>query len=424
MSKIDICISIIQTIKDYLFSTEKLKKHHEKKHFSRKRKLSLFQVILFLIYSSKASMNINISRIRDELPIVFPNVSKQAVSKARQHIKPSLFKDFFDISVSIFYSKLPSRKTWNSYHIFAVDGSKLELPNSKSNFEHFGKMFTTVYKKVYTMALASMIYDVLEDYIVHASIDEYLASERAAAREHLASLKKLNIHKNSIVIFDRGYYSKDFFRFCSAAGFLCLIRLQEGFNFAKSCTGDNTFTLFGDQKQNILDIPIRIIRVTLDNGTEEYLATNITDTKITQSMFKELYFLRWPVETKYKELKISLLIEEFTGATKVSIIQEFFITMLLSNISSLIKKEADEKIADTADESNKYEYQANRNFIIGAIVINLPKILCNVFEVSKINSIYIEAIRCKSQIQPNRSFPRRKNKMRCQKHYGKKKTTR
>ena len=56
-------------------------------------------------------------------------------------------------------------------------------------------------------------------------------------------------------------------------------------------SGDNTFTLFGDQKQNILDIPIRIIRVTLDNGTEEYLATNITDTKITQSMFKELYFL-------------------------------------------------------------------------------------------------------------------------------------
>ena len=33
MSKIDICISIIQTIKDYLFSTEKLKKHHEKKAF-------------------------------------------------------------------------------------------------------------------------------------------------------------------------------------------------------------------------------------------------------------------------------------------------------------------------------------------------------------------------------------------------------
>ena len=110
-------------------------------------------------------------------------------------------------------------------------------------------------------------------------------------------------------------------------------------------------------------------------------------------------------------------------APGVFLIQEFFITMLLSNISSLIKKEADEKIADTADESNKYEYQANRNFIIGAIVINLPKILCNVFEVSKINSIYIEAIRCKSQIQPNRSFPRRKNKMRCQKHYGNKKTT-
>ena len=65
MSKIDICICIIQAIKDYLFSTETLKKHHEKKHFSRKRKLSLFQVIIFLIYFSKASMSINISRIRE-----------------------------------------------------------------------------------------------------------------------------------------------------------------------------------------------------------------------------------------------------------------------------------------------------------------------------------------------------------------------
>ena len=103
-------------------------------------------------------------------------------------------------------------------------------------------------------------------------------------------------------------------------------------------SGDNTFTLFGDQKQNILDIPIRIIRVTLDNGTEEYLATNITDTKITQSMFKEIFNSLYLVSTGQRRKYNSLNIEEFTGATKVSIIQEFFITMLLSNISSLIKK--------------------------------------------------------------------------------------
>lgn len=424
MSRIDICTNIIKFIKGYLSNPHNLKQHHDRKHFSRKRKLSLLQIILFLIYSSKASLNINISRIRDELPIDFPNVSKQAISKARQHIKPSLFKTFFNASVSIFYNKLPSRKTWNGYHIFAVDGSKLELPNSKSNFEFFGKMATTVYKKLFTMALASMIYDVLEDYIVHASIDKYLASERNAAIEHLSTLKALNLHQNSIVIFDRGYYSKNFFRLCSEDGILCLFRLKEDYNFSKICTGDNIFTLSDDSKQKLPDILIRIIQVTLDNGTQEYLATNVLDTKITQSMFKELYFLRWPVETKYNELKTPLVIEEFVGATKTSVIQEFFITLLLSNLCSLIKNEADEKIKETADESNKYEYQANRSFIIGSLTINLPKILCNVFELSKIENIYIEATRCKSQILPGRSFPRRKNKMSCRKHYGNIKVTR
>jgi len=49
------------------------------------------------------------------------------------------------------------------------------------------------------------------------------------------------------------------------------------------------------------------------------------------------YFYRWPVETKYKELKSRLAIEEFSGATTTSVLQEFYINVLLSNLSSLIK---------------------------------------------------------------------------------------
>lgn len=65
-----------------------------KNHFVRNRKLSLLQVIMYLLYSSKASMFQNISRIYDDLPAIdFPTVSKQAVSKARQFISPDLFKE-------------------------------------------------------------------------------------------------------------------------------------------------------------------------------------------------------------------------------------------------------------------------------------------------------------------------------------------
>ena len=110
MNRIDICKNIIQSINEYITNPDNLEPHREKKHFIRKRKLSLFQVILYLLYSSKASMFQNLSCIREDLPSLdFPSVSKQALSKARQFINPSLFKELFYLSVDLFYSQLPSR---------------------------------------------------------------------------------------------------------------------------------------------------------------------------------------------------------------------------------------------------------------------------------------------------------------------------
>lgn len=109
MNRIDICKNIIQSINEYITNPDKLEPHREKKHFIRKRKLSLFQVILYLLYSSKASMFQNLSCIREDLPSLdFPAVSKQALSKARQFINPSLFKELFYLSVDLFYNQLPA----------------------------------------------------------------------------------------------------------------------------------------------------------------------------------------------------------------------------------------------------------------------------------------------------------------------------
>ena len=166
----------------------------------------------------------NLSCIREDLPSLdFPSVSKQALSKARQFINPSLFKELFYLSADLFYSQLPSRRLWHGYHLFAVDGSKIELPNSSSNFEFFGEMFGYPDpSRRFTMGLASIVYDVLDDYIVH------------------------------------------------------------------------TF-LPGNSKDGTTDIDVRVIEVTLDDVTKEYLATNLFYPLITQTMFQELYFYRWPV---------------------------------------------------------------------------------------------------------------------------------
>lgn len=423
MNRIDICKNIIQSIKEYITTPEKLEPHRAKNHFVRKRKLSLFQVIMYLLYTSKASMFQNLSRIREDLEnLNFPDISKQALSKARQFINPALFKELYYLSVDLFYKQLPSRKLWNGYHLFAIDGSKIELPNSKQNFEFFGEMFGYPDpNRRFTMGLGSIVYDVLDDYIVHASFQRYLASERSAALEHLHNLEDLNIYQNSVVIFDRGYYSEDMFRYCVEHQHLCLMRLKQNYNIAKKCSGDIITVLPGNEKDRTEDTKIRVIEVILNDGTKEYLATNLFDSHISQQMFRELYFYRWPVETKYKELKSRLAIEEFSGATTTSVLQEFYINVLLSNLSSLIKNQVDEEIQITAKSTNKYRYQANRAFIIGRIKTIVPKILCNLFDLSVIDRLYKESLRCRSQIMPERTFRRKKNKAIGRTHFNNKK---
>ena len=423
MNRIDICKNIIQSIKDYITTPEKLEPHRVKNHFVRKRKLSLFQVIMYLLYTSKASMFQNLSRIREDLECLdFPDISKQALSKARQFINPALFKELYYLSVDLFYKQLPSRKLWNGYHLFAIDGSKIELPNSKSNFEFFGEMFGYPDpNRRFTMGLGSIVYDVLDDYIVHASFQRYLASERSAALEHLHNLEDLNIYQNSVIIFDRGYYSEDMFRYCVEHQHLCLMRLKQNYNIARKCFGDIITVLPGNTKDGTENIKIRVIEVTLGDGTKEYLATNLFDSHISQKMFRELYFYRWPVETKYKELKSRLAIEEFSGATTTSVLQEFYINVLLSNLSSLIKNQVDEEIQITAKSTNKYRYQANRAFIIVRIKTIVPKILCNLFDLSAIDRLYKDSLRCRSQIMPGRTFRRKKNKAIGRTHFNNKK---
>ena len=91
MNRIDICKNIIQSIKEYITNPEKLEPHRAKNHFVRKRKLSLFQVIMYLLYTSKASMFQNLSRIREDLGnLDFPDNSKQALSKANLLTLPYL----------------------------------------------------------------------------------------------------------------------------------------------------------------------------------------------------------------------------------------------------------------------------------------------------------------------------------------------
>ena len=102
-----------------------------------------------------------------------------------------------------------------------------------------------------------------------------------------------------------------------------------------------------------------------------------------------------------------------TGVTTVSVFQEFFINMLLSNLASLIKNQADdEELLISPRSSNKYRYQANRAFVIGRMKRILPKILCSILKLSSVDQLFQDSLRCRSQIMPGRAFRRKKAKRR------------
>lgn len=156
---------------------------------------------------------------------------------------------------------------------------------------------------------------------------------------------------------------------------------------------------------------LRVIKLTLSDGTKETLVTNIFDSTLTPSMFKELYFLRWGIEGKYKELKCSIEIEEFSGKKPISIKQDFYASIYLSMLSSLIKKDVDANIErDQLEKVVKYKYQANRNFILSKVFQYIIELLIHPRKRKTILNLIIEkAKKIRSHIRPNRSCER-KNK--------------
>lgn len=376
--------------------------------FSRNRKLSFSNTVHFIWSALRKSISSEIDNFIEDHPYLnFPNITKQAFSKARQNISPEAFNELCRLFIEKFYSLKKNLNTWNGFNIFAVDGTSLQVPDTKECGEYFG-LSSNQNKTRTAIAAASAIYDVLNDIIVDARIIKYKTSERYMARQHIEVLTDRISSKNSIVIFDRGYPSYDMFDYLNDKELLFLMRVSNSFKLAQSVDSDDSileYKLKGEIKK------VRVLKIKLSDDVTEVLVTNIYDEKITPMEFKELYFLRWGVESKYKELKSSIKIEEFSGTKPIAIEKDFYASIYLSMISALIKKDADVAIAnDNKDKSLNSTYQSNRNFILGQVFKQIIQLLVKSKSRNKIlQSILEKAIKIRSQVRGNRSC-KRKNK--------------
>jgi IS4 transposase len=80
----------------------------------------------------------------------------------------------------------------------------------------------------------------------------------------------------------------------------------------------------------------------LSTGEIEVLVTSLLDSdKYTAQMLKELYHLRWGIETLFGVLKERLRLDNFTGKTVISIKQDFFATLFLVGLESILTQTAE-----------------------------------------------------------------------------------
>lgn len=352
--------------------------------------------------------------------------TKQSFSEARQKLRPEAFEMLSDSIMKRFYRDDDYIK-YKDFILFAIDGSRKEVPNNIETQKNFG--FVTNGDKEFKLAeaLSSNLYDVKNGLLVSSNLAGCKSSERDQALLIIDKMLALVPgNRNILILFDRGYPSLELIMKLNSRKLKFLMRVSSSFlrevNDAK--TNDETVEIVIDRERATelrktgisvkvgTIIKLRVIKVELKTGEIEILITNLEQDELSYDESKELYFMRWGIETKYDELKNKFEIENFSGWKSVVIKQDYYATIYLCNLASIIEQDAQEELRErNSDKNLKHEYKVNKNILIGKLKFNLIEILLeddNEKRHLMYENLIAEIIRNVVPIRKNRSYPRKK----------------
>jgi hypothetical protein len=331
-------------------------------------------------------------------------MTQQSVSEAKAKLKWEGFEYLFRNSTVKPLVEL-NRKTWKDYFVYAIDGSRIALPMDKKLLNYYGAVGRGAKSPT---AQASIVYDVINDIVVDAAITPVKTGEKTIAYDHLDVLETINEDQKKLVLFDRGYPSWKLMDTLESKGLSYVMRVQRGFNVSVDAqTKADGMVQINTTKAHH---QVRVLKIKLDGGVTETLLTNIHDETLSVDDFKKLYFMRWPIETKYNTIKQKLELENFTSRTVDGIKIDFFAMMLITNLMASVEHDVKAEIeTQREDKSNKYTYKVNKNELVGvlkdylivAVAHDCPDKQSEAFEM-----ILTEAQRNVVPIRPNRKVQR------------------
>lgn len=372
-------------------------------YFSREgAKIGFANMVVFTLNFVRKSAQIELDRFFEQILQSRDRASKQAFSEARFKLTVDAFRLLF-LETAKMAADSRDLTTYKGYRVLPVDGTKLQLEDTYALRGYFG---VDGGELGCASARASVVTDILNGgLILDAQIGRLSCGERELFARHFAMLKELGI-ENPLLIFDRGYASADLFEALGGTPFL--FRLQRSFNaeIDRMKLGECVKPL----KIKGREFRLRILKLKLSSGEEEILVTNLPKSAISSSDLKELYRLRWGVETAYRLIKGALQIENFTGTSQLIVQQDFFATMFLKNMVAFAKLDCDEIVTENENPENLYRQQTNTNQLIGLLKDKLALALLETrprAQARKVNAVIRQAAKHTVPILNGRSSPRK-----------------
>ena len=352
----------------------------------RKRTINTLLLVLFifkLVFSkNKQGYKITINELWEqcklldvELPQHTP-VAASAFCKARLKLDENIFK-CLNTKIIESYKELADDKNWLGHRVFAVDGTKINLPRQLLQYGY--KLPHE--KSHHPFGLVSCLYQLRTKLPIDFDLKSN-TGERTFALEHLNKLTK-----GDVVVYDRGYFSYAMLYWHLKKGIHPVFRMPYQTypaitQFIDSAKTDEIveiqltrerFTKIR-RKDPLIDIQslkIRLIKYQV--GDELYtLGTTLYDKKYSDiDEFSKLYHERWDIEELYKISKVLIEVQDFHAQTERGIKQELYAHFVMITLSRIFSNHIEDDIQNAACNKSKNSIRVNMKNCLITVSRNL-----------------------------------------------------
>lgn len=407
----------------------KVAEKFDKQWQKRQRVLTTLLIILFifrLVFSkNKQGYGITIAELWEychkfniQLPQKNP-VVPAAFCNARAKMDESVFK-ILNTEIIHTYETDRDDHRFKKHRIFAIDGTKINLPKSllKCSYQ---KPSDHAY---YPQGLASCLYQLKSgipfDFELSPNTDE-----RVLALRHLNALQK-----EDIVVYDRGYFSYVMLHAHYKKEIHAVFRLaRNSFKiidaFIDSTDMDKIVTIHLSPKRQqkilkkhpgleFLPLQLRLIKYVIA-GTTYIIGTTLTDSdRYPISEFPDVYHSRWGVEELYKISKTLIDVEDFHGKTERGVKQELYAHFVMITLAKIFANQTDD-ILFLQNKPAKIDVKNKTN--VKNCLITVARNLEGLFldQAIRVKNTIITISQsiatCYQKVRPNRSYDRVSHKI-------------